>query len=304
MLTLPVARVEKGEAELGDALAGRHAFGALVLDGMLLQRLQLAEQEAMRLIGPGDVISLEPPQAPSLVQQLGRRAIADVRLALLGHDFLAAARRWPGLIAALHVRTAEQAERVGAQVVICQLPRVADRLLAMMWLLADSWGRVTAAGVMLPVVLTHEALGELIGARRPTVSLALAELIDRGSVVRQQSGWLLLEGPTEATAAAPLAEAPILLDDHEGEARWSGPPPPTPASHEAMGGELLETVLRLRDEVSRSRLEIDSTLAEVRTNREQIRVRREERAADRSTRHGLHREDDAGPVAVAVRPER
>jgi CRP-like cAMP-binding protein len=279
MLTLPVAHVEKGETELVEALAGRQAFGALVLDGMLLQRLRLADQEAMRLIGPGDVIAVEPPLTPSLVEQLGRRAISDVRLALLGHDFLAAARRWPGLIAALHVRAAEQAERVGAQVVICQLSRVADRLLAMMWLLADSWGRVTSAGVMLPVLLTHEALGELIGARRPTVSLALAELIERGAVVRQQSGWLLLEGPAEVAVAAAPAEPPVLLDDAGTESRWSGPPPPAPTSHTAIGSELLDTVLRLRDEVGRARDAIGRTLDDVRSNRERIRVRREERAA-------------------------
>ncbi len=47
-------------------------------------------------------------------------------------------RRWPGLLAGLHVHVAEQSERLAAQLVICQLPRVDQRLLAIMWLLAES----------------------------------------------------------------------------------------------------------------------------------------------------------------------
>jgi hypothetical protein len=248
-----------------------------VLDGMVLQRLRLHEHEAMRLIGPGDVLALDQPPSSSVVQPIGRQAVADTRLALLGHDFLLAARRWPGLVAAVYVRAAEQAERVAAHVAICQLPRVGDRLLAMMWLLAESWGRVTPAGVILPVALTHEALGELIGARRPTVSLALGELIERGAVVRQQTGWLLLEKLPETPPGASLAESPVLLDDEE--SRWTAPHPPHhPPPPELVGTELLETVARLREEVGRARVTIDTTLAEVRGSRARIRMRRAERA--------------------------
>ena len=69
------------------------------------------------------------------------------------------------------------------QLVICQLPRVEDRVLAVLWLLAESWGHVTPAGVRLPLALTHETLGALIGARRPTVTLALRKLTDDGTLV-------------------------------------------------------------------------------------------------------------------------
>ena len=71
----------------------------------------------------------------------------------------------------------------------------------MLWLLAESWGHVTSSGVRLPVLLTHETLGALVGARRPTVTLALRNLVERGAIVHQYSGWLLLERP------APVAES-------------------------------------------------------------------------------------------------
>jgi len=57
--------------------------------------------------------------------------------------------------------------------------------MALMWLLAESWGRVTPAGIRLPLSLSHEVLGGLIGSRRPTVTLALTKLAEQGSLTRQ-----------------------------------------------------------------------------------------------------------------------
>ena len=60
--------------------------------------------------------------------------------------------------------------------------------------IAERTGRVTAEGTIIPVRLTHEALGKLVGARRPTVSLAMKELAADGRLRRQPDGtWLLLD---------------------------------------------------------------------------------------------------------------
>ncbi len=86
---------------------------------------------------------------------------------------------------------------------ICQLPRVDDRLLAVMWLLAESWGQVTPAGTLLPIGLTHAALGGLVGARRPTVTLALGSLTADGALRREERGWLLLRSPNGLAGRRP-----------------------------------------------------------------------------------------------------
>jgi CRP-like cAMP-binding protein len=113
-----------------------------------------------------------------------------------GLDFrLAALDRWPRLMMGFCARPAQQVDRLAAQLVVCQLSRVEDRVLALMWLLAESWGQVTPAGTRLPLDLTHEAIGEMVGARRPTVILAVRALADEGAMVRQERGWLLLKGP-------------------------------------------------------------------------------------------------------------
>jgi CRP/FNR family transcriptional regulator, cyclic AMP receptor protein len=65
------------------------------------------------------------------------------RLVLLGDQLLIAARRWPWIVTSLHARMLEHSERVATQPAIRQLPRVEDRIMALMWLLADSWGRVS-----------------------------------------------------------------------------------------------------------------------------------------------------------------
>ena len=64
-------------------------------------------------------------------------------------------------------------------------------------MLAERWGHITPSGVALPLSLTHEALGRLIGARRPTVSLAVKALATAGRVTRDAEGsWHL---PAEST---------------------------------------------------------------------------------------------------------
>jgi CRP/FNR family cyclic AMP-dependent transcriptional regulator len=80
------------------------------------------------------------------------------------------------------------------QLAICSLRGVDRRLLITFWHLADRWGRVTNAGVKLPLPLTHDLLAAAVGARRPTVSTALACLRERGQVERCDGNKWLLKG--------------------------------------------------------------------------------------------------------------
>lgn len=196
-LMVPVVHVSRGVLEPGALLSERNAFAIVILDGMVLVRLRLGQHSALRLLGPGDLLSPQPLRFPGLSTGTVRTAASDAHLLILGDEVLAAARRWPRLIAGLSERTFEQSQRVAAQLLLCQLSRVTDRVLGIMWLLAESWGRVTPAGVILPLALTHELIGEMIGARRPTVSLAVGDLVRRGAILRQDHGWLLLEALPE-----------------------------------------------------------------------------------------------------------
>jgi CRP-like cAMP-binding protein len=207
-VTTSVLTLGKGRVDFDAQLRTSGAFGAVVVEGVLLHRLVFGEHPALRLLGPGDVLARHGDAGLGPLSESVFRSPGQLRLALLDDRILAACQHFPRLFAGLHVRMGEQHARLATQLVICQLPRVEDRILGMLWLLADTWGHVTPNGTTVPVALTHDALGECIGARRPTVSLALKELAERGAVVRHTDGWLL----TEALSEAPLTRPAGLRD--------------------------------------------------------------------------------------------
>lgn len=190
-LRLPVETVSSDNADVDATIAEARAFGALVLDGMLLRRVRVDHHAALRLLGPGDIYLLGAEPASALVAESSCSAVAGTRFALLNNDILVATYRWPHLVAGLLRRVAEQGERTSLQLAVGHLPRVEERLLAMFELIAEQFGVVTPRGRMIQLGLTHETLGGLIGARRSTVSLALRTLADRGELSRTDDGWLL-----------------------------------------------------------------------------------------------------------------
>jgi len=217
-LWLPVAAVDKDE-DVTRLLEESGAFGAIVLDGILVQALQIGDDPALRLIGPGSFVPMV--DSPRSMPVVGARLFVPVptRLVLLGDEVLIAARRWPWLVSSLHARMLEHSERLATQLAICQLPRVEDRLMALMWLLAESWGLVTPTGTRLRMSLSHEVLGGLVGARRPTVTLALGKLAERGSLIRHEDEWLIVESPVAPVSTEP--KAPQLLLTTPGGSAWA-----------------------------------------------------------------------------------
>jgi CRP/FNR family transcriptional regulator, cyclic AMP receptor protein len=273
-IALPVREVS-GPVELAALFRAANAFASLVVDGMLLYQMRIGEQPGLRVVGPGEIVSIPGAPRSTLVDKSSCRAVGVTQLAFLGVEFLAAARRWPSLIAGLQSRTADGTERLATQLAICQLPRVQDRLLAMLWLLAESWGHVTASGTTLSLSLTHESLGALVGARRPTVTLALRELAEQGALVHQDRGWLLLQAPEFPPAPTSQLEDPEVLDS--APSSWAGEAEAHAIDRGREGrSTLIETLGRLRQEHSRNAETHRAILEAIRTSRElneQIRVR-------------------------------
>ena len=278
-IALPACALERGEMISG-AIGGGRAFAALVLDGMLLQPLRLGEHPGLRLFGPGDLLSLVATSHSTLLAAGTCKATSPTRLVLFEREILLAARRWPLLIAGLHARGAEQSNRLLAQMMICQIPRVDERVLALMWLLAERWGHITPAGMRLPVVLTHGTIGGLIGARRPTVTLAVGELVDRGALLRQDGSWLLLERPSGATAG-PEPETRATDDPRVAtvaDSDWLVRPQPEPFA-DAVGPQLRAKVALLREQHERNLRELRERQAQMGDRRSSLR-----RRGDRSAR--------------------
>lgn len=270
-VTLPATELSAATLELDKLLRDHNAFAAAVVEGMVVQTLQIGEQSGLQLLGPGDLLLQPGAASPPWLECIEFRAPGPARIAILGDSFLAVTRLAPRLISALYECVADQMQRVTAQLVICQLPRVDERVLAMMWLLAESWGQVTPAGVRLPLALTHETLGAMVGARRPTVTLALRKLSNQGSILHQDSGWLLVEPPPEP-GPTPKVLAPELAG--VSVSRWAPPEPPLDPS--VVYADLTETVRQLREQHQYNRQETRDQLRRIRAARTRMKATRQQ----------------------------
>jgi CRP/FNR family transcriptional regulator, cyclic AMP receptor protein len=274
-ISLPVIALDAGPLELELVLERHRAFGATVFDGLVMSSLRVGERTGVHLLGPGDLLVPRNELWPSWLAELDFRTAASVRLGLLGNDLLAAVYRWPRLLQGLYGTLGDQLQRLTVQLVICQLPRVEDRIMAMLWLLADTWGHVTPGGVRLPLALTHETLGALVGARRPTVTLALRKLSDDGGLVPQDPGWLLVAPPPPP--AKPTHRIVPAAPDESPLGRWAEPPRrrDEPGADPSIYAELLDTVHRLQEQHSFDQQQTHERLTRVRTERVRMMALRE-----------------------------
>jgi CRP-like cAMP-binding protein len=209
-LTVPLVTLPPGEFDPRELLTpGINAFAAIVVSGLIAREVSVGWQATLRLIGPGDVVHGAALESGLLVADQVWTATLPTRVALLGDRFLHAVRHWPRLVTALVERMSERHDQTIMQLAISQQPRVEDRIVALLAALAERWGRVTPDGVVISLSLTHEALGRLIGARRPTVTLALKALAADGRLERRSGGaWVLRDVETiRAADVEPLTGA-------------------------------------------------------------------------------------------------
>jgi len=151
--------------------------GLLVAEGVLARELVLEDTVSTELLGPGDLIRPWSAEAQPELLEIDVRwnVLAPVRLALLDRRLGERLGLYPEIGAMVLDRMAARAHRLSTAQAISKLTKVEDRLVALLWHLAERWGRVGVDGVVIPLALPHRVLGELVGARRPTVSTALAE---------------------------------------------------------------------------------------------------------------------------------
>jgi hypothetical protein len=99
-------------------------------------------------------------------------------LAVLDGSFTGRTAPWPQVLARIALRAVWRTHGLAHQT------RVENRLLLLFWHLAQRWGRVGRDGVRLDLPLTHDVLGRLVGAQRPSVTTAFGILAERGVLAR------------------------------------------------------------------------------------------------------------------------
>jgi hypothetical protein len=194
--------LDVGEWDAGQfaAVAPTH-MGLLILEGVLARHVSLQDVVSTELLGEGDVI--RPWGADDALDLLAVatrwNTLAPVRLAVLDARVAVTLGRYPEVSAVIVDRLVERSRRLAVTQAISQLTRVEDRLVALFWHLAQRWGRVAADGVVVPLALSHRLIGELVGARRPTVSTALSALARTEQICRRADGTWLLRGEPATT---------------------------------------------------------------------------------------------------------
>ena len=204
VLTVATLQLDTGPwtpaADIGDKPP---AIGLLVVGGVLTRDLVFAGRTTTELLGAGDIIRpwVDDSQFEALPFEASWHAHATARVALLDARIAMACGRWPDLAAAISTRFVRRARNLAFQRAIAQIPRVDERLLVLLWSLAERWGRVGPEGVRLPLALPHRTLATLVGARRPSVTTALSGRARDGHVERTPEGWMLYGDPAAVLPA-------------------------------------------------------------------------------------------------------
>jgi CRP/FNR family transcriptional regulator, cyclic AMP receptor protein len=180
-------------------------FGLIVLDGLLGRRVRVGRTVGTELLGVGDILRPWDDEQPfELVPAtLDWRVFSPTRLAVLDDRITTLIGRRAQLVVNFSGRIMRQSRRATYLMVVSHLPRIEDRVLTTLWHIASTCGKVTPEGVSIPFRITHEVLGEIVGAHRPSVTVAIQTLETRGKLIRTANNGFILPGmPPEWEARA------------------------------------------------------------------------------------------------------
>jgi CRP/FNR family transcriptional regulator, cyclic AMP receptor protein len=191
--------------------------GVLLLDGFVTRVVTVGSRSGTELLGRGDVIQrwVPVPEDTTISVEDDWRVLQAVEFAVLGPDFLDAVNRYPEVLVEVIGRVARRTRRLAVQAAISEIHGMPARVLMLLWHLAEAWGKRSQEGYLLRVPISHETIGQMIGAHRSSVTSALADLVRGGELVARRNSWLLLgqppnEPPLPAFATADVLTAPTV----------------------------------------------------------------------------------------------
>lgn len=195
-LPVLVLRLERGPWEPDAREPPVDHLGFLVLDGLVGRRVLVPERgRSLELLGRGDLFRTWQDDSSSFSRQ-SWTVLEPTVIAILDQSLAERARQVPQLLEALTDRALRRSRRLAVSAAIANTVGVEERLLLSLWQLTELWGRKAPGGAVLPFRLSHQTLADLVGARRPTVTLALRNLAQRELLERGESGeWILVGDP-------------------------------------------------------------------------------------------------------------
>lgn len=190
-LPVQLVTVRKGPWHSGANEQEPGHLGYLVIRGLLVRRVEVAAGSSVELLGQGDLLRPWQEDVSSLCAA-SWEVLEPTALVPLGPKLAQVLSRWPAIVSNLIARAIRRSRAVAADAAISSIVGLDQRLLALLWRIAETWGEMKEDGVHISVRLPHRLLAELVAARRPSVTSALMELQESGRLtVTPSGGWIL-----------------------------------------------------------------------------------------------------------------
>jgi CRP-like cAMP-binding protein len=165
-----------------------------VITGSLARRVIVGGRSSIELLGPGQV--LRPRFVGSADETVAAattwHVLSAAWIAVLDQTFFRRVAAYPELVLALLDRVMLRARSLAVRLAAVGVPNLEERLLIVLWHLADAYGRVSKQGVIIDLALSHDVLAQLVSAQRSSVSRAIKRL-ERASLVSRgpERGFVL-----------------------------------------------------------------------------------------------------------------
>jgi CRP/FNR family transcriptional regulator, cyclic AMP receptor protein len=194
-LPVRVASLKKGPWHPGPEPPEPGHLGYLIVKGLLVRRIEVAQGSSIELLGRGELLRPWQEDTSSFCRSTWE-VVEPTTLAQVGPQLTRCLSQWPVLVSNLMDRGIRRSRALAADAAASNIVGLEERLLTALWQLAETWGEARTDGVHLSIRLPHRLLAELMGARRPSITSALAELKSTGQLSSTPDGfWILCGNP-------------------------------------------------------------------------------------------------------------
>lgn len=168
-------------------------LGYLLVDGLVVRRIEVAQGASIELLGRGELLRPWQEDASSFCRA-SWEVVEAATVAQLTAQLTRCICQWPALVSNLVDRGIRRSRALAADAAAANIIGLEERLLTALWQLAETWGEAKTDGVHLSIRLPHRLLAEMTGARRPSITSALAELKSSGRLRSASNGSWVLRG--------------------------------------------------------------------------------------------------------------
>jgi CRP/FNR family transcriptional regulator, cyclic AMP receptor protein len=194
-LPAQAASLDPGPWQPGAQAAEPGHLGYLIAGGLIVRRVEIGPGSSVELLGEGDLLRPWQEETSSF-STASWEVLERTTVLALGPGLARDATRWPVILANLVDRGVRRSRAMAADAAIASIVGLEERLLILLWKVAETWGETRGDGVHITIRLPHRLLAELVGARRPSVTSALSELQQSGRLVSTSHGcWILCGDP-------------------------------------------------------------------------------------------------------------